>query len=262
MDYNARWYGQGIGRFVSPDNVVPWAGNPQALNRYSYVLNNPIVLTDPTGNLPICRVRDNVPCDRERPSDYNISPTQYRRSASYYNSTPILDFELIPIPTVLLTPGHPSGGLGSPAATPTPERQDPIQQDLEQTSVPQSSVVILQNLTTGQRTPYPPGFEPFPSWDQHKVDWFAVGLNAFGLIPGAPGGRILKNFTNDDLDVIQDIADIIGIMLTLSEVEGRDIRNISDEQIASIVLDLFSMTPPGVVIDIYDIAGELYMGYR
>jgi hypothetical protein len=29
---------------------VPGAGNPQALNRYSYVLNNPLRYTDPTGN--------------------------------------------------------------------------------------------------------------------------------------------------------------------------------------------------------------------
>jgi RHS repeat-associated protein len=38
------------GRFISADTIVPEAGNPQALNRYSYVLNNPLRYTDPTGH--------------------------------------------------------------------------------------------------------------------------------------------------------------------------------------------------------------------
>jgi RHS repeat-associated protein len=48
--YNARFYDPGLGRFISPDSIVPGAGNPQALNRYSYGLNNPINSTDPTGH--------------------------------------------------------------------------------------------------------------------------------------------------------------------------------------------------------------------
>jgi RHS repeat-associated protein len=41
MDYNARYYDPGLGRFISADTVVPEAGNPQALNRYAYAGNNP-----------------------------------------------------------------------------------------------------------------------------------------------------------------------------------------------------------------------------
>ncbi|MBC7264510.1 MAG: hypothetical protein H5T64_09190 [Chloroflexi bacterium] len=47
--YNARWYDPALGRFVQADTLVPEPGNPQALNRYSYVLNNPLRYTDPTG---------------------------------------------------------------------------------------------------------------------------------------------------------------------------------------------------------------------
>jgi RHS repeat-associated protein len=50
MDYNARYYDPGLGRFVSADTVVPQAGNPQALNRYAYVLGNPLRYNDPTGH--------------------------------------------------------------------------------------------------------------------------------------------------------------------------------------------------------------------
>ncbi|MFO8011463.1 MAG: RHS repeat-associated core domain-containing protein [Dehalococcoidia bacterium] len=40
-----------IGRFISADTIVGDPANPQFLNRYSYVLNNPLKYTDPSGNL-------------------------------------------------------------------------------------------------------------------------------------------------------------------------------------------------------------------
>ncbi len=53
--YNARWYDPYIGRFLAPDTIIPSPGNPQALNRYSYVLGNPLRYTDPTGH---CEAED------------------------------------------------------------------------------------------------------------------------------------------------------------------------------------------------------------
>jgi len=35
---------------VQPDTLVPEPGNPQALNRYAYVYNNPLRYTDPSGH--------------------------------------------------------------------------------------------------------------------------------------------------------------------------------------------------------------------
>ncbi len=49
-NYDARMYDPVIGRFISPDNVIPDQYNPQSLNRYSYCLNNPLIYTDPTGH--------------------------------------------------------------------------------------------------------------------------------------------------------------------------------------------------------------------
>jgi RHS repeat-associated protein len=48
-DYGARWYDPALGRFLSPDPLVPEPGDPRALDRYAYVLNNPLNLVDPTG---------------------------------------------------------------------------------------------------------------------------------------------------------------------------------------------------------------------
>ena len=50
--YNARYYDLTIGRFISPDGIVPDAGDPQVWNRYSYVQNNPLTFTDPSGRCP------------------------------------------------------------------------------------------------------------------------------------------------------------------------------------------------------------------
>lgn len=46
---NGRIYDPIIGRFISPDPFIQDPTNLQSLNRYSYVLNNPLSHTDPTG---------------------------------------------------------------------------------------------------------------------------------------------------------------------------------------------------------------------
>ena len=47
---NARYYVGSIGRFASADTIVPDRSNPQQYDRYTYVLNNPLRFTDPTGH--------------------------------------------------------------------------------------------------------------------------------------------------------------------------------------------------------------------
>ena len=50
MDYHARMYDSYLNRFIQPDTIVEAPYNPQEWNRYSYVLNNPIILVDPAGH--------------------------------------------------------------------------------------------------------------------------------------------------------------------------------------------------------------------
>jgi RHS repeat-associated protein len=49
--YGARFYSPKLGRFLSADSIVPGYINPQNLNRFSYVNNNPLRYTDPTGHM-------------------------------------------------------------------------------------------------------------------------------------------------------------------------------------------------------------------
>lgn len=46
---NGRVYDYNVGRFISVDPFIQGAGNSQAINPYSYVLNNPLAFTDPSG---------------------------------------------------------------------------------------------------------------------------------------------------------------------------------------------------------------------
>ncbi len=51
LDYmHARYYANVTGRFTSSDTLFGSLGNPQTLNRYSYVGNNPLNFSDPTGH--------------------------------------------------------------------------------------------------------------------------------------------------------------------------------------------------------------------
>lgn len=48
----ARMYAKSLGRFTSTDILGGSVSDPQTLNRYSYVINNPLLLNDPTGLSP------------------------------------------------------------------------------------------------------------------------------------------------------------------------------------------------------------------
>ena len=54
---NGRVYDPVIGRFVSPDPLIQDPENTQSFNRYSYVWNNPLKYTDPTGE-SVCYTHD------------------------------------------------------------------------------------------------------------------------------------------------------------------------------------------------------------
>ena len=51
INMNARLYDPVVGRFLSPDPYIQDPGNSQNYNRYSYVLNNPLKYTDPSGEI-------------------------------------------------------------------------------------------------------------------------------------------------------------------------------------------------------------------
>jgi RHS repeat-associated protein len=66
--FGARYYASSMGRFLSPDwssrpAAAPYAdfGNPQTLNLYQYMRNNPLSGTDPDGHWPCCLILPPTP---------------------------------------------------------------------------------------------------------------------------------------------------------------------------------------------------------
>jgi RHS repeat-associated protein len=51
---DARYYTSQFGRFMSPDPLGGKVAEPQSLNRYAYVTNDPLSLVDPSGLDPFC----------------------------------------------------------------------------------------------------------------------------------------------------------------------------------------------------------------
>ena len=60
--YGARFYDNSLGRFVSPDSIIPAPSIPTSWDRYAYSFNRPTVYKDPTGHRP-CGEGETINCD-------------------------------------------------------------------------------------------------------------------------------------------------------------------------------------------------------
>jgi RHS repeat-associated protein len=80
----ARWFDPAIGRFLSPDPIVPDPTNPQSLNRFSYVVNRPLVFWDPSGH--------NYCPDPDEPCDPGPNTPPYTPPPPSSVPPPLVDF--------------------------------------------------------------------------------------------------------------------------------------------------------------------------
>jgi RHS repeat-associated protein len=115
--YGARFYSPKLGRFLSADSIVPNPSNPQDLNRFSYVRNNPLRYIDPSGHVA-CRTKEECQemgttpgggfCKPQpNPDSGGTSTRRDRRAGGEVDS----DFAILP-------PLNPGGG--PPSANPDP----------------------------------------------------------------------------------------------------------------------------------------------
>ncbi len=124
--YNARWYDAKLGRFLSADTIVPQPTNPQAFNRYSYVINNPLKYVDPTGHS--MAVFDPGPGGGGRPRPGNIYLPIFNQPRPTNIYLPIFNRPRpAPSATATPTPTATSAGCVSVICLPTPTpRSTPV----------------------------------------------------------------------------------------------------------------------------------------
>jgi RHS repeat-associated protein len=65
--YQSRFYDPALGRFTSPDTLIPESQGVQAWDRYAFVNNNPLRYTDPSGHRN-CE-EDGYNCDKDERDD-------------------------------------------------------------------------------------------------------------------------------------------------------------------------------------------------
>ena len=172
--YGARFYSPKLGRFISADSIVPGMANPQNLNRFSYVRNNPLRYIDPTGHM------DSVGGDGgcficTHPPQPTTTPT----------STPKPQVGPIPTPpTVITTPIVTTTEISiSPTATPIPSGTTTNSPKLVcSTPIPGTQNCSPATPTVGFKI----GFKPWEDID--KIDLVVDVLGVVGDVALAFGG--------------------------------------------------------------------------
>ncbi len=71
-NFEAKFDAANLGRFMSPDPMGGHSADPQSLNRYTYVRNNPLKLTDPSG------MNFTLPCKGESAKCHNGHQGSYQ----------------------------------------------------------------------------------------------------------------------------------------------------------------------------------------
>jgi hypothetical protein len=156
MFYGARYYDVSLGRFTQPDTLVPSPLNPQSLNRFAYVLNNPVKYTDPTGHAETCEES----CGQEGTG--NPSEEEDKDTACAENDT---DCDDVPDDEQTDTPAD----TGSDQ---TPDHED-VQQALQEGDPYLSETQIAVGLFEKGYNPYTdPRFNSFADYDQANLIWY------------------------------------------------------------------------------------------
>ncbi len=161
--YNARFYSPYINRFLSADTIVPGYSNPQNLNRYSYVTNNPLRYTDPTGHM-LCAVCEGEGGDGytpPRPPEPQTPPAPDNEGNSPEPDLGGIDEELLEF--CILHPYASNCSFALP----------PQQCDLAPVIGPPGTTYTAGGCRFA-------GFRTYTDWE--SLDWVGMGTNALGLL--------------------------------------------------------------------------------
>jgi len=179
--FNSRWFDPLIGRFMQADTIVPDPGNPQALNRYSYVIGNPLRYTDPTGHVFI-------------------------EGTGGGNSTVIRAMAACLVSQPTSTPYPTSTPLVGPTATPA----GPVMQ-----AAPTWSPTPYAGPWMGPATPRPPTATPRPTPALGTINWpdkyWTLTYGLAVAIPEELTGEVLTHALGRAGTIVPGIGILVGI---------------------------------------------------
>ncbi len=96
LDYfEARYYGSGLGRFMSPDpeNAGAFANDPQSWNAYAYGRNNPLKYTDPDGlTYQVCD-SNGENCSDVNDADFEHDKNLSKRNGEYFKNGSLYHYD-------------------------------------------------------------------------------------------------------------------------------------------------------------------------
>ena len=191
----ARWYAPGVGRFVSPDSIVPGPSEPQSFNRYSYSRNSPVGRVDASGHGD-CNVHSS------KDSEAWCRPTPKLNLDTHRNTSPQLGYSQNQ--QKILPSSLPGGEWHAPMSVPQPYTVKVLGQNYQTTvgSIPyqvdQAAYAILPTtvgLSLGDSVSYGTVVVPVASQASSKVsaacNWRSAECGTFSgyqISSGIAGG--------------------------------------------------------------------------
>ncbi len=201
MDYRARMYDAVLGRFIQPDGIIPNAANPQSFNRYSYVVNRPINLNDPTGH-------------ESKASNCDYYGGAYCTTVSSINNK---IGHAVPMPPMVTATGTPVPPVAPRTTTPIPSKTPTV-------------VATIPPIISTQTPAPPPGWTPPPP--SHAVsddgwkDMIPEALPSVDSLYGFPSKVLAPGDTQAFVNALNNMEMGIRLRLGAGISEGPSLTDI------------------------------------
>ena len=245
--YQARFYSPKLGRFLSADTITPNPSNPQNLNRYSYVTNNPLLYIDPSGH------DADYFCSGS--NDYSSSCTGYVQSQA--------------------TLGSSLGGGKKPKKD---KDNEPGGTPPAPTSTPCSVVAIACSHPTATNTPFPattpsvsvtPQDGIYPVKKEFRwgaVDWLDIGINIIGIGGDiALGSTLVGDMAGPEVWLVTEGVEYVGIARNVSNSDNNALGRDGIAKAVEVIGDLrrSAILAPGIgfVFNLINIREDFLKGY-
>jgi RHS repeat-associated protein len=206
-EFGARYYSGTMGRFMQTDWAakpvsVPYAnfGNPQSLNLYSYVQNNPTTFGDPDGHQCLGKTNEVCKGDGNRNDNNKVTTaagaqnqTQTQTQGNQQTPAP----QPAPKPTVQPGPAPTDPATGKPSPPPIPAPVDVNGKPTNWKPIPGSGPIPGNRWVPDGKVPSPDGKGGTPAvvWDPHDGYWTHDDGGGNRTHWGTNGVQVVKQVT-------------------------------------------------------------------